>query len=144
MEPGSDVAGMSLFGNDPARVYTGRAPLEAASMGVPLGDADVALRCNLVVDRGARRRGPGRGWSTTAPAHREARRAPDRRGFPRSDIYRERFLPDFELFPGVGYRHLLVWRGGSTDAKLTAAPRHHRQRSDHLPPARRRRRTCSA
>jgi 2,3-bisphosphoglycerate-independent phosphoglycerate mutase len=35
-----------------------------------------------------------------------------------TDVYRERFLPDFELFPGVGYRHLLVWRGGSTDAKL--------------------------
>src|SRR5512139_1856361 len=52
MDPGSDVAGMSLFGNDPASVYTGRAPLEAASLGVALGETDVALRCNLVSTEG--------------------------------------------------------------------------------------------
>ena len=119
MEPGSDVAGMSLFGNDPARVYTGRAPLEAASMGVPLGDADVALRCNLVSTGGAAAEDPAALMVDYSAGHittEEGRRiVEDFRG---SDIYRERFLPDFELFPGVGYRHLLVWRGGSTDAKL--------------------------
>jgi 2,3-bisphosphoglycerate-independent phosphoglycerate mutase len=119
MEPGSDVAGMSLFGNDPASVYTGRAPLEAASMGVPLGDADVALRCNLVSTGGAAAEDPAAVMVDYSAGHittEEGRRVVE--DFRGSDVYRERFLPDFELFPGVGYRHLLVWRGGSTEAKL--------------------------
>src|SRR5512137_2372809 len=48
MHPGSDVANLSILGYDPHRYYSGRAPLEAASMGVELGDDDVAYRCNLV------------------------------------------------------------------------------------------------
>ncbi len=135
MDPGSDVAGMSLFGNDPARVYTGRAPLEAASMGVPLGDADVALRCNLVSTNGAAAEDPDAvmvDYSAGHIATAEGRRIiEDFRG---SDIYRERYLPDFELFPGVGYRHLLVWRGGSTDARLTPPHDILGQRiAEHLP-----------
>jgi 2,3-bisphosphoglycerate-independent phosphoglycerate mutase len=46
--PGSDVANMSIIGYDPAVYYSGRAPLEAASMGVALAADDVAFRCNLV------------------------------------------------------------------------------------------------
>src|SRR5512139_2142341 len=51
LPPGSDVANLSILGYDPAKYYTGRAPLEAASMGVQLGDNDVAYRCNLVTLR---------------------------------------------------------------------------------------------
>src|SRR5512133_2261052 len=46
--PGSDVANLSVFGYDPATCYSGRSPLEAASMGVELGPNDVAFRLNLV------------------------------------------------------------------------------------------------
>ena len=46
--PGSDVANLSVLGYDPRKYYTGRSPLEAASMGVALGPDDVAFRCNLV------------------------------------------------------------------------------------------------
>ncbi len=46
--PGSDVACMSLFGYDPAKYYTGRAPIEAYGMGIATGRRDVAFRCNLV------------------------------------------------------------------------------------------------
>src|SRR5690554_5018392 len=46
--PGSDVANLSVFGYDPATCYSGRSPLEAASMGVALGPDDVAFRLNLV------------------------------------------------------------------------------------------------
>ena len=53
--PGSDVANLSIFGYDPALHFTGRAPLEAASMGVKLGPADVAFRWHLVTPT------PGRG-----------------------------------------------------------------------------------
>src|ERR687898_3645036 len=48
LTPASDVATLSLFGYDPLAVYTGRAPLEAAAMGVPLGPRDWAVRCTLV------------------------------------------------------------------------------------------------
>jgi 2,3-bisphosphoglycerate-independent phosphoglycerate mutase len=52
LTPASDVATLSLFGYDPMVVYTGRAPLETAAMGIPLGQGDWAIRCNLVnVDR---------------------------------------------------------------------------------------------
>ncbi|VAX17385.1 Predicted functional analog of homoserine kinase, partial [hydrothermal vent metagenome] len=47
-EPGSDVTNLSIIGFDPTKYYTGRAPLEAAAMGIDLGPADVAFRCNLV------------------------------------------------------------------------------------------------
>jgi 2,3-bisphosphoglycerate-independent phosphoglycerate mutase len=48
MALGSDVANLSVLGYDPATVYTGRSPIEAAGMGVELGPSDVAFRCNLV------------------------------------------------------------------------------------------------
>src|SRR5262249_28914117 len=48
LTPASDVATLSLFGYDPLQVYTGRAPLEAAAMGIKLGPNDWAIRCNLV------------------------------------------------------------------------------------------------
>src|SRR5438876_11125457 len=48
LTPASDVATLSLFGYDPLQVYTGRAPLEAAAMGIQLGAGDWAIRCNLV------------------------------------------------------------------------------------------------
>ncbi|HSG28667.1 MAG TPA: hypothetical protein VLA34_09320, partial [Candidatus Krumholzibacterium sp.] len=48
MALGSDVANLSVLGYDPAAVYTGRSPIEAAGMGVDLGPGDVAYRCNLV------------------------------------------------------------------------------------------------
>src|SRR4051812_36237024 len=48
LTPASDVATLSLFGYDPLQVYTGRAPLETAAMGLKLGADDWAVRCNLV------------------------------------------------------------------------------------------------
>ena len=50
-EPGSDIANLAIMGYDPARYHTGRAPLEAAALGVDLGPAEVAFRCNLVTLR---------------------------------------------------------------------------------------------
>jgi 2,3-bisphosphoglycerate-independent phosphoglycerate mutase len=48
MTPGSDVATISILGYDPVKYYTGRGPLEAANLGIQLGESDVAFRCNLV------------------------------------------------------------------------------------------------
>src|SRR5437870_5796254 len=56
LTPASDVATLSLFGYDPLQVYTGRAPLETAAMGIALGPKDWAIRCNLVtVEQGGMR-----------------------------------------------------------------------------------------
>ena len=46
--PGSDIGNLEIFGYDSTVHYSGRAPLEAASMGIDLGDADIAFRCNLI------------------------------------------------------------------------------------------------
>jgi 2,3-bisphosphoglycerate-independent phosphoglycerate mutase len=48
LAPGSDVGNMSIFGYDPLRYHTGRAPIEAAALGLRLGADQVAYRCNLV------------------------------------------------------------------------------------------------
>jgi 2,3-bisphosphoglycerate-independent phosphoglycerate mutase len=104
--PGSDVANMSLLGYDPARYYTGRAPLEAAAMGVPLAEDEIAFRCNLVtldydlqtgqatmVDFAA-------GHIGNAESHQLIAALQEGCG-----------SPVFHFYPGVSYRHLLVMRG---------------------------------
>ena len=48
MSPGSDTANLSVLGYDPKIYYTGRSPLEALSIGVPMKDTDIAIRCNIV------------------------------------------------------------------------------------------------
>ncbi|MGN0370288.1 MAG: cofactor-independent phosphoglycerate mutase [Butyrivibrio sp.] len=48
MAPGSDTANLSVLGYDPKKYYSGRSPLEALSIGVPMKDTDIALRCNIV------------------------------------------------------------------------------------------------
>ena len=60
LTPASDVATLSLFGYDPLQVYTGRAPLETAAMGIHLGPHDWAIRCNLVYVQ------DGKMWDFTA------------------------------------------------------------------------------
>lgn len=48
MKPGSDTANLSVMGYDPKKYYSGRSPLEALSIGVPMKDTDIAIRCNIV------------------------------------------------------------------------------------------------
>ena len=48
MKPGSDTANLSVLGYDPKKYYSGRSPLEALSIGVPMKETDIALRCNIV------------------------------------------------------------------------------------------------
>src|SRR5208337_421595 len=48
MQPGSDIANLSVLGYDPRKCYCGRAPLEALNMGIELGSHDMAVRCNMV------------------------------------------------------------------------------------------------
>ncbi len=116
MEPGSDVANMSLLGYDPATHHTGRAPLEAASMGIRLGPDDIAYRCNLVTldtdAKGVVRMGDySAGHITTPEAHALI-----------SALQEAVAGTPLKLYPGVGYRHLLVWAGGN--AAVATTPPH--------------------
>ncbi|THB76215.1 MAG: cofactor-independent phosphoglycerate mutase [Desulfobulbaceae bacterium] len=100
--PGSDVANMSLLGYDPQRYYTGRAPLEAASMGVRLAEDQTAYRCNLVT----------LDFPTSAEAtmvdfsagHISSEEAAELMQMLQQELGNE----DFSFHPGVSYRHLLV------------------------------------
>jgi len=106
MPPGSDVAGMSIFGYNPSLYYTGRAPIEAVGMGIPMGDEDVAFRCNLVhlEDRsGEVLMGDYSGGHISTE---EARLLVDL-------LNREIGSDRFRFFPGVGYRHIMLWREGA-------------------------------
>jgi 2,3-bisphosphoglycerate-independent phosphoglycerate mutase len=105
MSPGSDVANLAVLGYDAAAVFTGRSPLEAASIGVELGPDDVSYRLNLVTVTGGRMKDNTAGHIESGAALRcvEALRA-ELGGGP------------FEFHAGVSYRHLLVWRGGAVVA----------------------------
>jgi 2,3-bisphosphoglycerate-independent phosphoglycerate mutase len=115
MEPGSDVANMSLLGYDPAVYHTGRAPLEAASMGVRLEADEVAFRCNLVfLERDA----PGGViMGDYSAGHISTPEANDII----SSLQQAISDSSLKLYPGVSYRHLLVWKGG-TDGLRTTPP----------------------
>ncbi len=112
MPPGSDVGTMTMLGYDPAKYHTGRAPIEAASMGIAMGPRDLAFRMNLVAlaDGGD---GPlmqdfTAGHITSGEA---AQIVADLRGAIAGD--------GIELFNGVSYRHLMIWRDGIRDTELT-------------------------
>lgn len=110
--PGSDVANLSVFGYDPATCYSGRSPLEAASMGVDLGPDDVAFRLNLVDI--VHHYGKLYMYDFTA-GHIETDEA-------RSLInaLQEQLGQDgIEFYPGVSYRHLMVWRNGKHQMRCT-------------------------
>lgn len=97
--PGSDVAMMSLFGYDPARYYTGRAPLEAAAMDVELGPHDWAFRCNLVTVRDTIMADFSAGHISSDEARILITMCQEQLGDDRARFY-----------PGVSYRNLLVLR----------------------------------
>lgn len=112
LPPGSDVANLSVFGYDPRSCYTGRSPLEAISMGVTLGPDDVAFRMNLVTLRPHGSRIYMEDFSAGHISTEEGRELVE-------TLQRELGTAEFEFHPGVGYRHLMVWRGGKDGMKAT-------------------------
>jgi len=106
--PGSDVANLSVFGYDPATCYTGRSPLEAASMGVDLGPDDVAFRLNLVT---LSLLGGDLCMQDFSAGHISTAEARDLIECLQKEIGDD----EFQFYPGVSYRHLMVWKGGRDD-----------------------------
>jgi 2,3-bisphosphoglycerate-independent phosphoglycerate mutase len=116
LTPASDVATLSLFGYDPLQVYTGRAPLETAAMGITLGPDDWAIRCNLVTvenetmrDFTAGHIGNDEGKTLMAALQQAL-------GGPAEGDAR------LEFYPGVSYRNILVYRSAGP-APFSAATR---------------------
>ena len=110
-EPGSDIANLSLLGYDPLVYHTGRAPFEAVSMGIRLKEEDVAFRCNLVcLDHQDNETVKMNSYSAGHISTEEARiLINDLNGFLAH--------PDLSFYPGVSYRHILVWAGADPSVK---------------------------
>lgn len=112
--PGSDVANLSVIGYDPARYYTGRSPLEAVSMGVDLKEDEVAFRCNLVTlsEASSFEEKVMVDYSAGEISTSEAALLIEEAG-------KELGAGEFSFYPGISYRHLMVWKGGPDDIDLT-------------------------
>lgn len=110
--PGSDVANMSILGYDPATYYSGRAPLEAASMGVALAEDDVAFRCNLITIENGRIKD----YSSGHISSDEAEILID-------TLDSELGADKIRFYPGISYRHLIV-AGNNLGAETECTPPH--------------------
>ncbi|VAX18226.1 Predicted functional analog of homoserine kinase [hydrothermal vent metagenome] len=111
-EPGSDVTNMEVLGFNVPQCYTGRAPLEAAAMGVNLADGDIAFRCNLVSLRPV---ADGVLMEDFSAGHIETEDAAELIGALNKELGNDKI----SFHPGVSYRHLMVWKGGDDKLKLT-------------------------
>lgn len=107
-EPGSEVAHLSLLGYDLHKVFEGRGVLEAASMGVPIEDGEMAMRCNLICIDNGKIKNHSAGHISDAEAHELINFLQERLG--NSDV---------NFFPGVSYRHLLKIKGGNKQLRCT-------------------------
>ena len=102
MTPASDVANLSILGYDPKKYYSGRAPLEAANLGIELEEDDVAFRCNLITAEGDKLRDYSAGHIKTAEAEKLIKFLDQKLGSNK-----------LRFFPGVSYRHLLLIKRGA-------------------------------
>jgi len=151
MYPGSDVSNLSIIGYDPREVYTGRSPLEAASMGVDLGPDDVAFRCNIVCLKNDGADTEMEDYSAghiTTPEAAELLEALQKQVIDQgcgvcegsaisslvNTVGRGTKDSGVRFYPGVSYRHLMVWPGGH-DALETTPPHdiHGKKITDYLP-----------
>ena len=116
LKPGSDVANLSVMGYDPLKCYTGRSPLEAASIGVKLTDSQTAFRANLVTlsDEENYEDKTMLDYSAGEISTAESRELME---------YIEKNLGggDIHFYPGVSYRHLFVWNNAPKSFTLTPA-----------------------
>ncbi|HOP46850.1 MAG TPA: cofactor-independent phosphoglycerate mutase [Desulfobacteraceae bacterium] len=111
MQPGSDIANLSLLGYDPGAYHTGRSPLEAASMGVKLKNDDIAFRMNLVT----------LGWKSDHDIYMRSHSSGDisteESKLIVEDLKKDFVIPGVEIYCGVAYRHLFVWEHGPEQAE---------------------------
>lgn len=117
LKPGSDVANLSVLGYEPAVYYSGRSPLEAASIGIDLKDTDVTLRCNLVTlsDDEDYENKTILDYCADDISSEEAKIL--------IEYIQEKLGNDvFRFYPGVSYRHCLVWSNGNPHPGVLTPP----------------------
>ena len=112
MPPGSDVAILSVLGYDPEKYYTGRAPLEAAKLGIHLAANETAFRCNLITT-------DGETMVDYSAGHISSEEAKELIAFLDQELGSERI----KFFPGVGYRHICVLKD-LKPGEVTCTPPH--------------------
>lgn len=113
MPPASDVANMSIFGYDPKKYYTGRGPLEAASLGVRLAKDEIAFRCNLVTVKDRKMKDFTAGHISTSEAKKIMRVLDKKLG-----------SRQIKFYPGLSYRHLLVVSSAIVGSTVKTTPPH--------------------
>ena len=108
MSPGSDTANLSVLGYNPRKYYSGRSPLEALSIGVPMKDTDIALRCNLVTLSEEEDRYEDR----TMIDHSSSEISTEDAAVLLEAVRKELETDEFKFYVGTSYRHLLIWDKG--------------------------------
>ncbi|WP_297896936.1 cofactor-independent phosphoglycerate mutase [Methanobrevibacter sp.] len=119
LEPGSDVANMSIFGYDPQKYYTGRGPLEAGSMGVKTKKNEVIFRCNLITENNGKIEDFNAGHITSEEASILINHLNNE--FLKDSILDQ--FGDLKFYSGISYRHLFV-KEGSNLSNLKTTPPH--------------------
>ncbi len=108
MKPGSDTANLSVLGYDPVKYYSGRSPLEALSIGVPMRDTDIAIRCNIVT------------LSEEEDVfeekvildHSASEISTEDCGVLLAEVARQLGDEIYQFYVGTSYRHCLIWNCG--------------------------------
>jgi 2,3-bisphosphoglycerate-independent phosphoglycerate mutase len=114
MAPGSDTANLAVFGYDPRVYYNGRSPFEAASMGIELSEGDVAFRCNLVT------LSAGEPFAEKVMLDHSAGQITSAEAWELMSLVNETLgRPDICFYPGISYRHLMVWQEAPRNWHLT-------------------------
>lgn len=113
-KPGSDVANLSVMGYNTNECYSGRSPLEAASIGVVMNEDDVSFRCNLVTlsDEENYEDKTMVDYSAGEISTEEAKQLMEA-------LAKELDEENIKYYAGISYRHLIMWAGGSTNVELT-------------------------
>lgn len=111
MPPGSEIANLSVLGYDVREVYEGRGVLEAASIGVPIKEGELAMRCNIICIEDEKIKNHSAGHITTPESAQLIK-----------TLQEELNSEKVRFYPGVSYRHLLIVEGGNKN--ITCTPPH--------------------
>lgn len=128
MPPGSDIGNLSMFGYDPRKAFRGRAPIEAANQGIVLADNEVAFRCNLVTLNNGIMQDFTAGHISTEDATQIIRSL--------NSVLSKEF--PVTLYPGVSYRHLMVFPAADSEelqalVEMDCTPPHNITDQDYAP-----------
>ncbi len=110
MVPGSDTANLAVLGYDPKKYYTGRSPLEALSIGVPMKDTDVAMRCNFVT---LTEEEPYAGKRILD--HSAGEISTEDCAVLLKAVEEELGNETYQFYVGTSYRHCMIWANGQVE-----------------------------